>query len=193
MRRDPTFTIYTGPMFGSKTTKLLGSIDRFTRQGLSVVAFKPKIDARYSESEICTHNGGKYEALSVSNSQQMRDCIDDLIHRNACDVIAVDELFMIDGAGELLIDYFKNNGLHIIVASINLDSNAMPFKEIKDVMPWGTHIEICPAVCPVSGKDAYYTMAKFDFDHNEGPVIGGKELYEPRCYENHPWFNRYKL
>ena len=44
----------------------------------------------------------------------MKVCIDDLIQRNACDVIAVDELFMIDGAGELLINYFTSLVLYYV-------------------------------------------------------------------------------
>ena len=62
----PEFIVYTGPMFGSKTTKLLASVDRYRYQNKSVQAFKPNIDDRYSQSEIVTHSGGKIPALLVN-------------------------------------------------------------------------------------------------------------------------------
>ncbi len=56
------------------------------------------------------------------------------------------------------------------------------------MLPWATHIEKCPAVCPVCGKDAYYTYKKND-DGVE-IAIGGAELYEPRCFDHHPLMNQ---
>ena len=37
---NPTFTIYTGPMFGSKTTRLMADIDRSLYKGKKVIALK---------------------------------------------------------------------------------------------------------------------------------------------------------
>ena len=57
-------------------------------------------------------------------------------------------------------------------------------------MPWATKIEICPAVCPVTGRDAYYTFRKVE--GLEEIAVGGAELYEPRCWEMHEYINTYK-
>ena len=48
LKRIPEFIIFTGPMFGSKTTRLLAAVDRFRYQNRNVIAFKPKLDERYS-------------------------------------------------------------------------------------------------------------------------------------------------
>ena len=53
---NPFFNIYIGPMYGSKTTRLLSDIDRFTYKSKKIIAFKPKIDTRYSESNIVSSN-----------------------------------------------------------------------------------------------------------------------------------------
>jgi thymidine kinase len=45
----PTFTIYTGPMYGSKTSRLIADVDRFSRQKKSVLAFKPRLDDRVKD------------------------------------------------------------------------------------------------------------------------------------------------
>jgi thymidine kinase len=55
----------------SKTTRLLAAIDRFRFQNLKVVAFKPKLDRRYTPEEISTHNGGKISAVLVSSGDEI--------------------------------------------------------------------------------------------------------------------------
>ena len=69
---NPSFTIFTGPMFGSKTTRLMAEIDRSLYKGRKVLAFKAKRDDRYSIDKISTHSGGSYPAV----------CIEDASHAN---------------------------------------------------------------------------------------------------------------
>ena len=65
MNNDPKFIIFTGPMFGSKTTRMLATIDRYRYQNKKIVAFKPVIDDRYDQNQIVTHSGGKLFAECV--------------------------------------------------------------------------------------------------------------------------------
>ena len=102
---DPKFIMFTGPMFGSKTTRLLAAVDRYRYQQKNIIAFKPMMDNRYSDLEICTHSGGKFPAQGVSSGQ---DVLHFLSESNVeYDVIAVDEAFMIDGCAEALIHLFN--------------------------------------------------------------------------------------
>ena len=61
--RDPVFKIYTGPMFGSKTTQMLACVDRYRYQNKKVLAFKPKMDVRYQEEKIQTHLENTFQKL----------------------------------------------------------------------------------------------------------------------------------
>jgi thymidine kinase len=179
-KKDPEFVIFTGPMFSEKTSKLLSLLDRCTykHKDKKIVAFKPRIDERYSQSSIVTHGGRKWEATNVSNGKEI------LEHSHNFDIIAVDEAFMIDGCAEVLIKLFKQ-GKTIYVSSLQLSASGNPFEEVKDMMPWATKIEVCAAVCPVTQKDAYYTIRKID-GLNEISV-GGSECYEPRSWEHTPF------
>ena len=60
---DPRFIIFTGPMFGSKTTRMLAALERFTYQNLRVMAFKPRMDDRYAKEEISTHPCADYMTM----------------------------------------------------------------------------------------------------------------------------------
>jgi len=180
---DPAFIIFTGPMFGSKTTRLLAAVDRYQYQHQKVVAFKPMLDDRYSSVEICTHSGGRLSAIGIRIG---KDIIDHLVDKE-CDVIAVDEAFMIDGISNVLLDMF-HRGKTIIISSLQLSASGMIFEEIRDMMPWATKIEVCPAVCPITGRDAYYTHRKVT--GLDEIAIGGADMYEPRCWEYHGFVNK---
>ncbi len=184
LNRIPEFIIFTGPMFGSKTTRLLATVDRFRYQNRKIIAFKPCIDERYSKSEICTHNGGKIEAQAVKTGQ---DILDITLSGEKTDVIAVDEAFMIPGSAEALLDLFRQ-GYTIVVSSLQLSATGNAFEEIRDMMPWATKIEVCPAVCTVTGYDAFYTHKKFS--NMKEITVGGSDLYEPRCWFHHEFMNQ---
>lgn len=175
--RNPEFIIFTGPMFGSKTTRMLAAIDRYRYQNKQVAAFKPKIDKRYSISSISTHSGGAMPAICVETG----DDIKENVHLST-DVIAVDEAFMIPGASKSLIELFQR-GHTIVVSSLQLSAAGNTFDEIRDMMPWATKIEVCPAVCPICGSDAYYTQHKAE--ELDEIAVGGAELYVPRCWTHY--------
>ena len=79
---------------------------------------------------------------------------------------------------------FKNRELLVLVATLDLSAKCRAFDEVTTLLPFATKVEKCPAVCPVCGNDAYYT-AKLSNDDREIEV-GGKNLYEPRCFRHHP-------
>ena len=180
--KDPQFIIFTGPMFGSKSTRLLAAIERYKYQNKKISAFKPHMDDRYSHGSISTHSGAKFPAINVKTGKDILECI----YMEQADVIAVDEAFMIDGVSKALLDLFRS-GKTILVSSLQLSASGNVFSEVKDMMPWATKIEICPAVCPITGRDAYYTHRKVECE--DEITVGGAELYEPRCWEHHSYMN----
>ncbi len=171
-------------MFVSKTTRLLGDIDRLQHNNKNVLVIKPRIDRRYDEEKVSSHNGKSIEAFAVSDAYEIIS--EHLDQNHDYTVIAVDEAFMIDNIDNVLINLFKS-GYSIIVSSIQLDAEEKPFQSIKNMLPWATKIEICPAVCTLCDQDAYYTEALFDIKNaTQEERIGSKNMYEPRC------FNHYK-
>lgn len=171
-----SFTIYTGPMFGGKTSKMLADLEREKYRKKKIILFKPQKDKRYSTNQVKTHAGNSWPAVNVING-------DDIISKSkGYDVIGVDEAFMIDGCGNALISLFSQ-GHTIYVSTIQLSSEGKPFQEPMVMFPYATKIEICPAVCPVSGDDAYYTMA---IGNKSSEIhVGGSEVYEPRCFDEY--------
>jgi len=165
-------------MFGSKTTRLFAALDRYKYQRRNIIAFKPKIDDRYSEANITTHSGASMPARIVEHGS---DVMNFMKHHHEYDVIAVDEAFMLKGISCVLIDLFRQ-GKTIVVSSLDLSATGNAFEEVTAMFPWATHIEKCPAVCTTCGADAFYTHKKIE-DLAE-ITVGGAELYEPRCWSH---------
>lgn len=181
MSGNPEFIIYTGPMFSSKTSRLLSTLERYKYQHKKIVVFKPKIDDRYSTSEVVTHSGWKTPAVCVKTGADILEHLSNL--DESPQVIAVDEAFMIPGVAESLIWLFKTS-FTVVVSSLEMSAAGKPFSEIEKMMIWATTVEKCTAVCTVCGKDAHYTHKKQT--GGDEIQVGGSELYEPRCFKCFP-------
>ena len=188
------FSLFVGPMFGGKTTRMLSEVDKHSYRGRQIFAFKPHIDNRYDDSSIVSHNGGRLAAQTVKNGEDILFSLSEAgvysFHERGLlvdsPVIAVDEVFMLNGCGEVLSQLFKC-GATIIASSIQLNSDGNPFHEVKEIMPYATKIEVCPAVCAVCGADAHYTEktgGRKDFEVE----VGGSDIYEPRCFNHFSYF-----
>ncbi|MBG17499.1 MAG: hypothetical protein CMB77_04025 [Euryarchaeota archaeon] len=198
MKRNPRFEIFTGPMFGGKTTRLIAALDRYQYQNKSILLFKPKIDNRYDKNSVVTHSGlslssrtvGFSRVENVANGDELLERFEYLNSGCDIDVVAVDEAFMIGGSASALKAIYNFFGKTILVSSLQLSSSGESYKEILDILPWATNIQICPAVCAICGEDAYFTQ-KIAGNNDPGKLeIGGSDLYQPRCH-NH--FNPQEL
>ena len=189
------FILYTGPMFSSKTTRLLMEADTRQYRKENIITFKAKLDDRYSKvGEIVTHNFNKIPAHLVSSGS---DILKKIAEQESLgyeiDTVVIDELFLIKDSNTACIKLFKK-GYTVIASSIDLSFTGEPFKEVKEVMPYCTNIIKCKSVCSVCQKDARYTYKKLGVKHVESfkssPTleqiqVGGSELYEPRCQQHY--------
>ena len=184
---NPYFKIFTGPMFGSKTTRLVGEIDRASYKGRKILAFKAKKDKRYEKESISTHSGTTWPAICIDRADEIYSYLDDCDY-NTNTLVAVDEAFMITEIDSVLTSLFFK-GINIVVSTIQLDTKERPFESIKNILPFATQIEICPAVCTMCDQDAYYTEAMFDIDNaTQEEKVGAKGMYEPRCATHYSGF-----
>lgn len=181
----PEFVVYTGPMASGKTTQLVMDLERYQRRGLRVVAFKPSVDDRYAATDIVTHDGRVFPAVSVGDAagilKHLSDC-DDVAH-----VVGIDELFMIDGVGDVAF-WLLQQRVTVVAATLDMSFNTKTFKEAERAMSHATRVVKMTAVCAGCGGDARYSYRKPSGDDNE-VLVGGLDIYEPRCGECHPIMN----
>jgi len=168
------FVIFTGPMFGGKTSRMLSRLERAKYQKKVIKLFKPKMDTRYSTESVISHNGNRWRSINIELGEEI------ITHLGKADVVAVDEAFMIPNIADVLIDLYKA-GKTVYVSSLQLSSLGQPFEEMSIMLPYATKIEVCPAVC-FCGEDAYYSIRLTEI--KDKVSVGGKGDYEPRCKEH---------
>lgn len=123
MLNNPEFIVYCGPMFSSKTSRLLTTLEKYKYQHKKVVVFKPSIDDRYSTSEVVTHGGWKTTAVCVKTGAEILEYLTNL--ESEPHVVAVDEAFMIPGAAAAL-SWLYMYGFTVVVSSLEMSSTGKP-------------------------------------------------------------------
>src|SRR5262245_10015250 len=71
LERHGCIEIVCGSMFSGKTEELLRRVKRARLARQHVVLFKPRIDNRYDDVKVVSHEGIKAEATAVSSSAEL--------------------------------------------------------------------------------------------------------------------------
>lgn len=179
-----TLEVIIGPMFSGKTSELIRLVEREVYAKKKGAIFKMSFDKRYSEKQVVTHNGLKYDAYSVTSSLEGLQRIEEIVNSNGLEAIGVDEVnfFPVEIVDVLdKLAYSKR----VIACGLNLNFRAEPFEPTMRLAARADSVRYLSAVCVVCGREATRTQRLIDGKPapRDSPTIavGGKEMYEPRC------------
>jgi len=168
--------VITGCMFSGKSEELVRRLRRAQIARKRVLAIKHSSDDRYDVTDIGCHTGDKFKAVTAADVPELAALIQDV------DVVGIDEgQFFHPGLVELC-EELANNGVRVIVAGLDQDSNAEPFGPIPALMVIAEDVTKLTAVCVQCGAPAtrsYHKGRKTD------QVEVGANQYEARC--RHCW------
>lgn len=176
--------VIIGPMFSGKTTELIRLIEREIIAKRRGAIFKPSFDKRYSEREVVTHNGIKYKAYQVVATPVGITKIKEICDKKEIYAVGVDEVQFFP---EEIVDMLDSMAYErkVIVCGLNLSFRAEPFKTTMMLAAKADKVTYLSAVCVKCGKEATRTQRLISGKPAplDSPlfVVGGKELYEPRC------------
>jgi thymidine kinase len=160
-------------MFSGKTTALIEKINSFRTDGETVFVFKPKLDDRYAEKSVVSHDKSKVEAYSVEKSTEILD-----YYLNA-DIVAIDEVQFFDDQIIDVIEKIANEGKTVIAAGLDLDYLGRPFGSFPTLLTLADEITKLNSVCTFcSGKARFSHRISND---NGIVVLGEKDKYVPLC------------
>jgi len=179
-----TLEVIIGPMFSGKTSELIRLVEREVYAKRKGAIFKIAFDDRYSAKQVVTHNGLRYDAYSVANSKEGLEKIEEISSSNGLDVIGVDEVNFFPIAIVDILDRLAD-GKRVIACGLNLNFRAEPFPSTMELAARADRVRYLSAVCVVCGQEATRTQRLIGGRPapRDSPtiVVGGKELYEPRC------------
>lgn len=144
--------VICGSMFSGKTEELIRRLRRAEMAGQHVEIFKPKIDNRYSEVDIVSHNDNKIRSSAVESSNEI------LLLGSNCDVVGIDEAQFFDNGIVEVANKLANNGIRVVIAGLDMDFMGRPFGPMPFLMATAEYVTKVHAICKRTGNLAHYSM-----------------------------------
>lgn len=184
MRQNGWIELICGSMFSGKSEELIRRVRlaQFAKQYVQV--FKPKLDNRYSDVSVVSHNGSSVEAIPVQEASEILSLVD-----KSAQCIAIDEVQFLDDSISPVVQSLADEGYRVICAGLDQDFRGEPFGSIHHLLAISEYVTKLQAVCSKCGQPASRTQRLIDGQpaHYNDPVIkvGASESYEPRCRHCH--------
>ena len=165
--------VIAGCMFSGKTEELIRRLRRAQIAKQTVKIFKPRIDTRYSESDIVSHNEQSLPSILISDINEVTEFAKD------AQVIGIDEAQFFSNDIVDICNKLANGGKRVIVAGLDQDYKGIPFEPMPQLLAIAEYITKTLAICVNCGNPADKTQRKTT--SSERVVVGAADIYEARC------------
>lgn len=165
--------VICGSMFSGKTEELIRRLKRAQFAKQTVEIFKPKIDTRYSEDEVVSHDKNSIRSTPVESSGSI------LLMSNDVDVIGIDEAQFFDDGLVDVCTKLADQGIRVIIAGLDMDFKGIPFGPMPALMAVAEDVFKVHAICVRCGSLAYVSHRLVDSDKRV--LLGETAEYEPIC------------
>lgn len=144
--------VICGSMFSGKTEELIRRLRRAEMAGQRVEIFKPKLDTRYSDEDVVSHNHNKIRSTAVDTPNEI------LLLGSTCDVVGIDEAQFFDESITEIANQLANNGVRVVIAGLDMDFLGRPFGPMPYLMATAEYVTKVHAICKRTGNLANYSM-----------------------------------
>ncbi len=162
--------VICGSMFSGKTEELIRRLRRAEMAQQKVEIFKPKIDNRYSDNEVVSHNKSQIRSTPVESPSEI------LLLGLGCDVVGIDEAQFFDESIVEVANQLANSGVRVVIAGLDMDFLGRPFGPMPYLMATAEYVTKVHAICRTTGNLANYSMRTTD--SKDLVEIGETEQYE---------------
>ncbi|MDX1650991.1 MAG: thymidine kinase [Brumimicrobium sp.] len=172
-KRHGWIEVICGSMFSGKTEELIRRLRRARFANQDLLLFKPKIDRRYSEENVVSHNGISFEAIQIENSSEI------LEHWKKERIVAIDEAQFFDMNVVSVVNHLASKGVRVICAGLDMDYLGNPFGPIPNLLSSAEYVTKVHAICMSCGNLAQFSHRKTK--EKEQVLVGAIDEYEPLC------------
>lgn len=182
--KDGWVEVISGCMFAGKTEELIRRIKVLEFAHKEILVFKPRIDNRYSDTQVVSHAGSAVQSIVIDNPTDIFDYV-----KPTTAVIAIDEVQFFDDSICEVCNELANRGLRVMCAGLDTDFRGEPFGPMPKLITQAEFVTKLTAVCNKCGAPATRTQRMINgkpasyFD----PIVlvGASESYEARCRHCH--------
>ena len=162
-----------GSMFSGKTEELIRRLKRAKIAKQKVEIFKPRIDVRYDETNVVSHDANFIHSTPVQSSAEI------LKHADDVEVIGIDEAQFFDEGLPAVCETLANRGVRIIVAGLDTDYLGKPFGCMPQLLAIAEYVTKVHAICMICGDLAHYSHRIVE--GSSRILLGEQESYMPLC------------
>ena len=174
-QRNGWIEVVCGSMFSGKTEELIRRLRRAKFANQRVEVFKPKIDTRYDETKVVSHDATAILARPVENAAKILEYTEG----EDINVVGIDEAQFFDMGLTEVCETLAKRGIRVIVAGLDMDYRGVPFGPIPNLLAVAEYITKVHAICLHCGNLATHSYRKVV--NSEQVMLGEKDSYEPRC------------
>ena len=174
-RKHGWIEVIAGSMFSGKTEELIRRLRRAKYANQKVEIFKPRIETRYSEKEVVSHDARAIMSTPVESSANILLLVSDV------EVVGIDEAQFFDEGLVEVCNKLANDGIRVIVAGLDMDYLGVPFGPVPGLMSIAEYVTKVHAICMRCGNLASYSHRLSNNDKRV--LLGEKDAYEPLCRE----------
>lgn len=172
-QRSGWIEVVCGSMFSGKTEELIRRIKRAKIANQKIEIFKPKIDTRYDDQKVVSHDDNSILSIPVDNSRRL------LQLSEGVSVVGIDEAQFFDNDLPEVCQQLALKGIRVIVAGLDMDFRGKPFGPMPGLLAVAEYITKVHAICSHCGNLATHSYRTTTNDATV--VLGEKEAYEARC------------
>ncbi|MBR0501605.1 MAG: thymidine kinase [Bacteroidales bacterium] len=165
--------VICGSMFSGKTEELIRRLKRARIANLKVRIYKPKIDTRYSEEAVVSHDSHSILSTPVDSARSI------LLQDEEVDVVGIDEAQFFDDGIVDVVRQLAERGVRVIVAGLDMDYLGKPFGPMPALMATAEYVTKVHAICVRCGDIAHHSHRLSKSDRLV--ELGEKDIYEPVC------------
>ena len=166
--------IVVGSMFSGKTEELIRRLRRASYAKQAVQVFKPRIDDRYSETHVASHDQTLYKAVVIESAREI-----ELHLKPETKVVGIDEGQFFDTDLVDVVTQLADRGIRVIVAGLDMDWKGEPFYPMPSLMAIAEKVDKIHAVCVCCGEPASRTQRLVK--NTSSILVGDHTAYEARC------------
>lgn len=172
-QRSGWIEVICGSMFSGKTEELIRRLKRAKIANQKVEIFKPKVDTRYDEAKVVSHDANYILSTPVEEPRRILELAEGV------DVVGIDEAQFFSEDLTTVCQQLALRGTRVIVAGLDMDFKGNPFGPIPDLLAVAEYITKVHAICQHCGNLAVFSYRKSA--EEDRVVLGEKDSYEPRC------------
>lgn len=165
--------VICGSMFSGKTEELIRRLKRARIARQKVEIFKPKLDTRYDEVNVVSHDANFIPSTPVDSSTNI------LLLANEVEVVGVDEAQFFDDELPAVCQALANRGIRVIVAGLDMDFLGRPFGPMPQMLAIAEYVSKVHAICIRCGNLANYSHRTVQ--NSSRILLGEQEAYVPLC------------